>query len=79
MCGDSYQCHYDYVVTLRRDFAVMTKYYQDQFVNIKHVGLKTGECWARDIGWLEGELDEWLGGGQWVGGWVGLCDGWMDG
>ncbi|KAG7171855.1 mesh-like [Homarus americanus] len=39
VCGDSYQCYYDYVVTLRRDFAVMTKYYQDQFVNIKKEGL----------------------------------------
>ncbi|CAL4067748.1 unnamed protein product, partial [Meganyctiphanes norvegica] len=40
VCGDSYQCHFDYIVTLRRDFAVMTKYYQDQFVNIKGNGLK---------------------------------------
>ncbi|XP_045610171.1 protein mesh [Procambarus clarkii] len=39
VCGDSYQCYYDYVVSLRRDFAVMTKYYQDQFVNIKGEGL----------------------------------------
>ncbi|XP_063878525.1 protein mesh-like isoform X1 [Scylla paramamosain] len=41
VCGDSYQCHFDFVVTLRRDFADMTKYYQDQFVNIKQVGLVT--------------------------------------
>lgn len=41
VCGDSYQCHYDFVVTLRRDFADMTKYYQDQFVNIKNIGLQT--------------------------------------
>lgn len=40
VCGDSYQCHFDYVVTLRRDFADMTKYYQDQFVNIKQIGLQ---------------------------------------
>ncbi|KAK3855606.1 hypothetical protein Pcinc_038000 [Petrolisthes cinctipes] len=40
VCGDSYQCYFDYVVTLKRDFAVMTKYYQDQFVNIKGDGLQ---------------------------------------
>ncbi|KAK7080924.1 hypothetical protein SK128_016330 [Halocaridina rubra] len=39
VCGDSYQCYFDFVVTLRRDFAIMTKYYQDQFVNIKGQGL----------------------------------------
>ncbi|XP_068250957.1 protein mesh isoform X1 [Palaemon carinicauda] len=39
VCGDSYQCYFDYVVTLKRDFADMTKYYQDQFVNIKSQGL----------------------------------------
>ncbi|XP_076069661.1 sushi domain containing 2 mesh isoform X2 [Oratosquilla oratoria] len=39
VCGESYQCFFDYVVSLRRDFAVMSKYYQDQFVNIKHIGL----------------------------------------
>ncbi|KAF2368716.1 NIDO domain, partial [Trinorchestia longiramus] len=39
VCGDSYQCNFDFVTTLRRDFAVMTKYYQDQFVNIKDYGL----------------------------------------
>lgn len=40
VCGDSYQCYFDYVVSLKRDFAVMTKYYQDQFVNIKGDGLQ---------------------------------------
>lgn len=43
VCGDSYQCHFDYVVTLKRDFAAMTKYYQDEFVNIKEGGLTYGK------------------------------------
>jgi len=35
VCGASYQCRYDYIVSLRRDVAVMTKFYQDQFINIR--------------------------------------------
>jgi len=34
MCGESYQCRYDYSTTLNKEFAVFTKYYQDQFINI---------------------------------------------
>ncbi len=34
-CGTSYQCKFDYSVTLSREFAVFTKYYQDQFINIR--------------------------------------------
>jgi len=34
-CGESYQCKFDYSTTLSREFAVFTKYYQDQFVNIR--------------------------------------------
>jgi len=34
ICGDSYQCKYDYSTTLNPEFARFTKYYQDQFVNI---------------------------------------------
>jgi len=39
-CGDSYQCKYDYSTTLSREFAMFTKYYQDQFVNIYEAVLK---------------------------------------
>lgn len=49
VCGDSYQCYFDYVVSLKRDFAVMTKYYQDQFVNIKGDGLQEG-AFVRALG-----------------------------
>lgn len=33
-CGESYQCKYDYATTLNKEFAMFSKYYQDQFVNI---------------------------------------------
>ena len=39
-CGDSYQCKYDYSITLNKEFAQFTKYYQDQFVNIYEGVLK---------------------------------------
>merc|ERR1719334_1511778 len=40
ICGDSYQCKYDYSTTLNKEFAMFTKYYQDQFVNIYEGVLK---------------------------------------
>jgi len=40
LCGDSYQCKYDYSTTLSKEFASFTKYYQDQFVNIYENVLK---------------------------------------
>ena len=40
ICGDSYQCKYDYSTTLSDEFARFTKYYQDQFVNIYEEVLK---------------------------------------
>jgi len=39
-CGNSYQCKYDYATTLSREFAMFTKYYQDQFINIYEEVLK---------------------------------------
>lgn len=39
-CGESYQCMYDYSTSLSREFAIFTKYYQDQFVNIREGVLK---------------------------------------
>ena len=39
-CGESYQCKYDYSTSLSREFAIFTKYYQDQFVNIREGVLK---------------------------------------
>ena len=40
LCGDSYQCQYDYATTLSKEFAMFSKYYQDQFVNIYENVLK---------------------------------------
>jgi hypothetical protein len=34
------QCKYDYSTTLSKEFAVYTKYYQDQFINIYEGVLK---------------------------------------
>jgi len=39
-CGESYQCKYDYSTSLSREFAIFSKYYQDQFVNIREGVLK---------------------------------------
>ncbi|CAG0880442.1 unnamed protein product [Cyprideis torosa] len=39
-CGESYQCMYDYAVTMNREFAKWSKHYQDEFVNIKKYGLR---------------------------------------
>ena len=39
-CGDSYQCKYDYATTLSKEFAMFSKYYQDQFINIYEDVLK---------------------------------------
>ncbi|VVC32247.1 Hypothetical protein CINCED_3A022608 [Cinara cedri] len=35
LCGDSYQCKYDYAVSLNRDMAFYTLQYQDGYVNTK--------------------------------------------
>eukprot|EP00095_Tigriopus_kingsejongensis_P008816 maker-scaffold1015_size70757-snap-gene-0.10 protein:Tk08816 transcript:maker-scaffold1015_size70757-snap-gene-0.10-mRNA-1 annotation:"hypothetical protein DAPPUDRAFT_305821" len=39
-CGESLECQYDYAVTLSREFAIFSKYYQDQFINIREGVLK---------------------------------------
>lgn len=35
LCGESYQCRYDYGMSLNRDLAYYTKFYYDKIVNIK--------------------------------------------
>lgn len=37
LCGESYQCRYDYGMSLNRDMAYYTKFYYDKAVNIKAV------------------------------------------
>ncbi|KAK2579800.1 hypothetical protein KPH14_008682 [Odynerus spinipes] len=45
LCGDSYQCKYDYAMTLNRDFAHFTKNYYDTYTQIKAINdKKTISC-----------------------------------
>ena len=37
LCGESYQCRYDYGMSLNRDLAHYTKFYYDTVVNIKAI------------------------------------------
>jgi len=39
-CGDSYQCKYDYSVTLNREYGHWAKFYQSEFITLKETGLK---------------------------------------
>ncbi|XP_059481831.1 protein mesh isoform X2 [Neocloeon triangulifer] len=40
LCGDSYQCKYDYAMTLNRDMALIGKNFHDSFANIKAENLR---------------------------------------
>ena len=40
VCGESYQCKFDFVTTLSREFAAFTKFYQDEYINIREGVLK---------------------------------------
>ncbi|XP_015173386.1 PREDICTED: protein mesh isoform X1 [Polistes dominula] len=40
LCGDSYQCKYDYAMTLNRDFAHFTRNYYDTYTQIKAINDK---------------------------------------
>jgi len=42
LCGDSYQCKYDYAVSLNRDLAFYTLQYQDGYVNTKKMSKQRG-------------------------------------
>lgn len=37
LCGESYQCRYDYGMSLNRDMAYYTKFYYDKVINIKAI------------------------------------------
>lgn len=50
LCGDSYQCKYDYAVSLNRDMAFFTLQYQDGYVNTKKMSKQRGnDCIQRII------------------------------
>lgn len=40
LCGDSYQCQYDYVMTLNRDLAHFTRNYYDSYTQIRALNKK---------------------------------------
>lgn len=40
LCGDSYQCQYDYVMTLNRDLAHFTRNYYDTYTQIRALNKK---------------------------------------
>lgn len=42
LCGDSYQCQYDYVMTLNRDLAHFTRNYYDTYTKIRASNNKEG-------------------------------------
>jgi hypothetical protein len=39
-CGDSYQCKFDYSMTMNKEYGHWTKYYQSQYLAMKENGLK---------------------------------------
>lgn len=44
LCGDSYQCRYDYAMSLNRDMAHFTKNYYNTYTEIREINMKeTGE------------------------------------
>lgn len=43
LCGDSYQCQYDYAMTLNRDLAHFTRNYYDTYTQIRALNKKEGE------------------------------------
>merc|ERR1711860_303241 len=40
VCGESSQCKYDYSVSLSYEFAIFSKFFQDEFINIREGVLK---------------------------------------
>jgi len=42
LCGEAYQCLFDYALSLNRDMAHFTRNYLDSFVNIKSKNMERG-------------------------------------
>jgi hypothetical protein len=42
LCGDAYQCQFDYALSLNRDMAHFTRNYLDSFVNIRSINRQRG-------------------------------------
>lgn len=58
LCGDSYQCKYDYAVSLNRDLAFYTLQYQDGYVNTKKTNQHRGIVQTRPG--IFGSRPQWL-------------------
>lgn len=43
LCGENYQCQFDYALTLNRDMAHFTKNYYDTYTEIKTTNSKRSE------------------------------------
>lgn len=58
-CGESYQCQYDYAMTLNRDFAHFTKNYYDSYTQIRASNAKRSKfcCYHMVLAnkWVMGE------------------------
>ena len=48
ICGDSYQCKYDYSVSLNEELAKNTLQFQDSFVNIKTRNKERGKVLLKE-------------------------------
>ena len=49
LCGEAYQCLFDYALSLNRDMAHFTRNYLDSFVNIKAKNRERGNSSQRLI------------------------------
>jgi len=49
LCGEAYQCLFDYALSLNRDMAHFTRNYLDSFVNIKSKNRERGNSSQRLI------------------------------
>jgi hypothetical protein len=49
LCGEAYQCLFDYALSLNRDMAHFTRNYLDTFVNIKAKNMERGNSSTRLI------------------------------
>lgn len=47
LCGESYQCQYDYAMTLNRDLAHFTKNYHDTLTQIKAINAKRSKFYQQ--------------------------------
>lgn len=49
LCGDSYQCQYDYAMSLNRDLAHFTRNYYDTYTKIRYTNLEDPGEWRENL------------------------------